>query len=299
MTRPAPRSDFALYRRVLGYARPYGPHIVGLFLLGLLASPIALLNPLPLKIAVDSVLGSQPLPEFLQAVLPVTVTGSQSGTLWFAVVLLVAVALVGQLRELGYGLLKVYVGERLSLDFRVRLFDRAQRISLSYHDTTGTADTLYRIQYDTASLTYLALESFIPFVSAVVTVVGMVYVSMRIDWQLAVVALSIAPALFVLSGAVRRRVRAQSRQLKRLESGVLAVIQETLGALPVVKAFGQEGRETRRFARRAGDTLRARLRLSLLEHGAGVVVGLVTAVGMALVVYIGVSHVSAGVLTLG
>lgn len=299
MTRPGHRSDAGLYRRLLGYARPYWSHIVGLFLLGLLASPIALLNPVPLKIAVDSVLGSEPLPAFLQAVLPAAVTGSKSGTLLFAVALLVAIGLIGQLRELGHGLLKTYVGERLSLDFRARLFDRAQRISLSYHDTTGTADTLYRIQNDTGSLTHLALDSVIPFVAAAATVGGMAYVSLRIDWQLAVVALSVAPVLFLLSGAVRKRVRAQSRQVKRLESGVLGVIQETLGALRVVKAFGQEDRETRRFVRHAGETVRARMRLALVESGSGVIVGLTTAVGMALVVYVGVSHVSAGVLTLG
>lgn len=299
MTRPAPRSDFALVRQLLAYPLPYWPYIAGLFVLGLLASPIALLNPVPLKIAVDNVLGSQPFPPFLQAVLPESVTASPGGTLLFAVGLLVAIALVSQLRDLGYSLIRTYVSERLSLDFRARIFDRAQRISLSYHDTTGSADTLYRIQHDTASLTYLALDSVLPFVAAAVTVVGMVYVAVRIDWQLAVVALCVAPALFVLSGAVRRRVRMQSRQLKRLESGVLAVIQETLGALRVVKAFGQEGRETRRFERRAVETLRARMRLALLEHGAGVVVGLITAVGMALVVYIGVSHVREGALTLG
>jgi ATP-binding cassette, subfamily B, bacterial len=299
MRRPAHASDLALYGRLLGYARPYWPHIVGLFLLGLLAGPIALLNPVPLKIAVDSVLGSEPLPGFLRALLPAGLAASRSDMLWLVVVMLIVVAVLAQLREVGYALLKAYVGERLSLDFRARLFDRAQRLSLRYHDSVGTADTLYRIQHDTSALNHIALDSVIPFVSAVATVAGMVYVSVRIDWQLALVALSVAPVLFILSGVIRARVRTQSRNVKRLESGVLAVIQETMGALREVKAFGQEGRETARFVKLARMTRRARLRLALVENAAAVVVGLVTAIGMALVVYIGVNHVSAGVITLG
>jgi ATP-binding cassette subfamily B protein len=187
----------------------------------------------------------------------------------------------------------------LVLDFRARLFDRAQRLSLTYHDAAGTADALYRIRYDAEALTYLTVEGAIPLVSALAAVVGMLYVALRIDSQLALVALSVVPVLFVLSGAVRRRLRVQARRVKRLESGVLAVIQETLGALRVVKAFGQERRQTERFTREAGEGVRARLHLALLEGGAGVLVGLTTALGMALVVYIGVSHVRAGLLTLG
>jgi ATP-binding cassette subfamily B protein len=103
----------------------------------------------------------------------------------------------------------------------------------------------------------------------------------------------------MVSAVLRRRVRSESRKVKRLESGVLNVIQETLGALRVVKAFGQESRETRRFSRHAVTALRARLRLVMLENAAGVVVGAITATGTALVVYIGVNHVRAGTLTLG
>ncbi|MEN8184295.1 MAG: ABC transporter ATP-binding protein, partial [Myxococcota bacterium] len=87
------RSDLALYRRLLSRARPYALPIVGVFVLGLLASPLALLAPLPLKIVVDSVIGSQPLPEFLQAMLPDASYGSGQALLVLAVSLVVATAL--------------------------------------------------------------------------------------------------------------------------------------------------------------------------------------------------------------
>src|SRR2546427_9022224 len=81
-------SELALYRRLLRQARPYWLHLAGLFGIGLLASPLALLDPVPLKIVFDSVLGSHPLPVYVRAVLPSAVLGSALG-------LLVAVGLLG------------------------------------------------------------------------------------------------------------------------------------------------------------------------------------------------------------
>jgi ATP-binding cassette subfamily B protein len=94
-------------------------------------------------------------------------------------------------------------------------------------------------------------------------------------------------------------LRKQSRQVKRLESSALAVVQETLGALRVVKAFGQEERETARFVGRSVEGMTARLQLALLQGRYGVLLGLTTALGMAAVLLIGVGHVRAGALSLG
>src|SRR2546426_9353962 len=72
-------SDLALYRRLLRQARPYWLHLAGLFGIGLLASPLALLDPVPLKIVFDSVLGSHPLPVFVRVVLPSAGVGAAPG----------------------------------------------------------------------------------------------------------------------------------------------------------------------------------------------------------------------------
>src|SRR5256886_17263834 len=84
-------SEFALYRRLLRQARPYWLHLAVLFGIGLLASPIALLNPVPLKIVVDSVLGSRPLPAWLAAALPAAATRSPATLLAVALGLFIGV----------------------------------------------------------------------------------------------------------------------------------------------------------------------------------------------------------------
>src|SRR5213592_2715994 len=291
-------TDVALYRRLLRQARPYWLHLAALFGIGLLASPLALLDPVPLKIVFDSVLSSHPLPAYLRTVLPSAVLGS-AGALLVAIGLLLGVAALTQLQALANRFMQAYVGERLVLGFRTRLVQHAQRLSLSYHDSKGSADSLYRIQQDAAVIDKIMVEGIIPFVAAAVTLVMMIVVTLRLDWQLALVALGVSPPLFVLSRLYRPRMRRQSRHVKKLESSALAVVQETLGALRVVKAFGQESRESDRFVHRSTEGVAARIRLALMEGRYGVLVGLTSALGTAAVLFIGVRHVVEGVLTVG
>jgi len=291
--------DLKLYRRMLQQARPYGRYFLALFTVGLLASPIALLNPVPLKIVVDSVLGARPLPVFLQTLLPAEAGRTPAAMLAVAIGLLVLVAALGQAQGLASTLLRTYLGERLVLDFRTRLVNHVQRLSLSYHDARGTADSLYRIQQDGVAIQSLLVDGVIPAVSAAVTVGTMIVVTARLDWQLALVGLTISPPLFLLSRSYRPRLRKQSRQVKKHESAALAIVQETLGALRVVKAFGQETKETKRFVGRSVEGMTARVQLALLQGRYGVLLGLTTALGMAAVLLIGVGHVRSGVLSLG
>jgi hypothetical protein len=96
-TGSAPRpAGSRIYRRLLRQARDYWPHNGCLFLLGLIAAPLALLTPLPLKIAVDNVIGDEPAPGWL-GFLPDSVTDSKSGLLAVVTVLVVLIALASQL----------------------------------------------------------------------------------------------------------------------------------------------------------------------------------------------------------
>src|SRR6266566_872995 len=299
MPRSGRVGDVALYRRVLEQARPYRLHFVALFVVGLLASPIALLTPVPLRIVVDSVLGGRPVPALLRAVLPAAAIATPAAVLVTALGLLVLVAALNQAQQLAGTLLRTWVGERLVLNIRSRIVDHVQRLSLIYHDSRGTSDSLYRIQYDAPAIQNILVDGAIPFVTAAMTLTTMIVVTARLDWPLALVALGVCPVLLVLSRTYRGRMRRQSRQVKKLEASALGVAHEILGALRVVKAFGQEPRETERFVGRSREGMMARLRLALMEGRFGVLVGLTTAAGTAAVLFIGVQHVQAGTLTLG
>src|SRR5438034_9554699 len=268
--------DFALYRRLARHTRSSWPAITALFLVGLLSTPLALLTPLPLKIAVDSVLGSRPLPHFLDVLIPARVSGSPVVLLVFVAALTVLIALFTQLQALASKYLTAVAGERLVLDFRNRIFRQLQRLSLSYHDSVGTADSVYRIQNDAQAIRYLVIDGFIPSVGAFATLVSMIYVMIRMDCQLTLHALAISPPILLVTQAYRARLRSQSRDVKKLESAAMAVVHEVLGALRMVKALAKEDRETERFVRRSLEGVHRRIHLALAEGHFSVLVGLAT-----------------------
>ncbi|UCE00230.1 MAG: ABC transporter ATP-binding protein [Chloroflexota bacterium] len=290
--------DLTLYQKLLLQARPHWKYILGIFLIDLLETPLTLLVPIPLKIAVDNVLGDERLPEFIYDIFPVA-GRSDLAILLLAAILLVLIAILTGLQSLGSSLLRTYTGEKLVLDFRTKLFQHVQRLSLSYHDSKGTSDSTYRIQYDTSAIQYIAIDGVIPFITASITLFAMLYVIFRLDARLAFVALAISPILFVITRLYRKNLRQQSRQVKRLESAALSVVQEVLTSLRVVKAFGQEQREQERFTHQSSEGMRARMHYELSSGLLGLLLGATTAFGTAAVLLLGVSHVLGGILTLG
>ncbi len=292
-------TTFGLYRRLVRQARPYWPHIAAIFLLDLVATPLSLLKPIPLKIAVDNVVGATPLPKILNALLPGFATRSGTRLLVVAASLQVFIILLAQLHGLVVYLLRTQTGEKLTLDFRARLFHHVQRLSLSFHDRRGIADSIYRIQDDAPSIKWVMINGVLPFVTESVMLVAMIYVTMRIDWQLALVAMAISPFLFLYARLYDQRVGGRYKGVKELESSALQVVQEVLSAVRVVKAFGREDTEQERFARHSGEGLRARVQLAFAEGAFGLVVNLTIAVGTALVLFVGIHHVQSGRLTLG
>ena len=285
-------------RRILAQIRPFWRQIGLLLLVDLLATPLLLLTPVPLKIAVDSVIGSDPLPGFVDPFVPASFVGSSIALLTLVAVLQVLVVLLGELQSLVSYVLQTRTGERLTLDFRGRLFRHVQRLSLSFHDTRGSHDSIYRIQYDAEAMQHI-VESVIPFVAAFAMLASAIFVTASIDPQLALVAMAVVPVLFVLSRVYTRRVRRRYHDLKELESSALGVLQDVLTSMRVVKAFGKERDEHARYIARSDRTVRARVRLSLTEAAFGLAVNVAIAIGTATVLFVGVRHVQSGVLTLG
>ena len=292
-------SDRILFRRLFFQSRPFWPHIVGIFLLGLLSTPLVLLNPVPLKIAVDSVVGSEPMPGLLGALLPDSATSSTMRLLAVVAGLQLLIVLLSQLNDLATYMVRARAGEGMVLDFRARLFRHVQRLSLLFHDTRGTADSLYRIQRDAPSIREVTLDSLVSVLSSTVMLVVMVYVIIRIDWQLALVALAVSPFLFILARMYNKRMRPQYRAAWRMDSAAIEVVQEVLAAFRVVKAFGREDSEQDRFVRRADKTRQARIKLGFAEGAFGLLINMAIAVGTAAVLFIGIRNVQSGVLTLG
>ena len=288
-----------MLRRLLGEIRPYALSVTFVFVVSMLAIPLALVTPLPVKIIVDNVLGTRPLPGYLRILVQAGTTVSKETLILLAI----GILLVGTILTNAQNLLNIWsankVGNRITLDMRARLFRQLQRLSILYHDAKGVTDSTYRVQNDAPWLRLLAIDTLPPLITSLLTLVGMIIVMAYLDLQLAFVALLVAPFMFLFTLVYRRRLRAGWRKVKASESAAMSGAQESLSAARVVKAFGQEERENEQFLSRYSESASAALKVFFEGGVYNLLIGVATAVGLSAVLFIGIGHVESGALSLG
>jgi ATP-binding cassette, subfamily B, bacterial len=291
---------FDVYRQLLPYLRPYRALTVLALVATLAQSGLNLLEPWPMKLLIDNGLGGVSPPESLTWVLPILAGPNAAGAM---VVFAVLAGIVIRLVNNGLDVLGIYlkfrVNEGITLDFRAALFSHLQRLSFSYHDRTSVGDSLYRLNNDTGFVSTLLWGSFRHLLTSGLTLIGMVWIVIHLDWQLALVALAAAPVLYGSVGFYGRHFRDRTRRIKGMESSSQSVLQEVLSCLRVVKAFGQEEREQRRYEDQSWAALRARLRLTVDQTLFASGMGLITRIDQGLILLVGGLHVLEGHLTVG
>jgi ATP-binding cassette, subfamily B, bacterial len=278
--------------RLLGLAlRGEGLVVAAGLLLLVGATAAALLQPWPLKLVVDSVLGDTPSPlpsleskAALLAVLIAAIVGLQ--------------VVVGTLTMAGT---IIVIRAALRMVFRLRciLFEHLQKLSLSFHDRTKVGDSLYRVAWDTYAVQTLLNNAIVPATTATLTLLGIAVVMALRDWRVTVAALTVAVPLVMLIRRLDRPMSHHSMQVHERESDVSSRVQETLTAIRAVQAFGREPLERERFERQAEASLRANLHLTMLQTGSQLVIGLLMAVGTAAVVGLAGLRALGGTLTPG
>src|SRR5438874_2407573 len=137
-----------------------------------------------------------------------------------------------------------------------------------------------------------------PLPTSILTLGAMILVMVFLDWELALIALLVSPLMFILTFVFRPRIRAGWRKFRASESAAMAVAQESLGASRLVKSYGQEERKNKQLVSHYSASLNAQLKVQVDNAVYSLLVGVVTAAGLAAVLYIGIGHVP-GILTLG
>ena len=255
--------------------------------------PLALLTPLALAIVLILVIGGAPPPAFLP---PAFATPESS---WYSRPSCSWSLPPSASSRCSARSCSRHSSERLTLEFRTRLFAQMQRLSFTYHDTAGTSDALYRIQYDAPAIDWVAVHGFTPFITAAATLIAMIYVTARIDPQLAVIAVAIDACPRDPRGPFATHSPTPVGPLQEPRVKFVSVIHEVLGNLRVVKGFGQEEREEDRFSDASRTTLSARLKVSTAEGMLEFLATVTTAVGTALVLFVGAMKVRSGSMSVG
>ncbi len=283
------------YRRALPYLKPYRRLAGVSFSLIGVGALVGIVSPWPFAILVDTVLGDQPLPSVLGGVL-----GGFGAYELLAVVVGAGLAITAL--ENGLGVVDNYVNtkldQRMVLDLRSDLFRNATRLSLTFHDRSKTGQLMYQINNQASAMGAITV-AIPPLLQSLVMLVGMLFVTWRIDWRLAALSLAVVPFIYWSSGYYARRIEPRIEEVSSMEGQSLSIVHEAMSMLRVIVAFGREGHEYRRFRRQSEEAVDARVRLTVRQTMFSLAVNTITAAGNALVLGLGAYFVLRGQMTVG
>src|SRR3954469_12580412 len=280
---------FWRFRRSVG---PYrGPLAVGGALV-LVVAGTDILTPWPLKVVVDNVLRGNPLSGVIGQLFGSLPGSGEDAILTAAVVLLVALVLLNPAAAYPLPLVLVNaaadylssyvldgIGQRVMADLREDVFLHLQRQSLLYHERQRIGDLMTRITSDVAQVQDMLVTSLSVLIPNITMLVGIVVVMFVVDPEFALIALSVAPALFVVIFISTRRIKRASKVARRKESDIASVASETLSAIQVVQAYTGEERHERRFHEHNVERLRAGLDAVRLQAALTPAIDVITAIG--------------------
>src|ERR1700694_2415467 len=205
-----------------------------------------LLEPWHLKIVFDHVLGSKRMPQWLGSL--VTPLGHDKvAILEFAALSVVVIATVGAVSTFCEKYLTTSVGQWVMHDLRRTLYHHIQRLSLTYHDHKKTGDLISRVTSDIDAIQDFISQVLLGMIVNTLTLVGMLAVMFYLNWRFTLIALSVAPVLFVVVYSFTRRITQASRAVRKKESELVSVVEEVLTSVRVVKAFAREDYEVKRL----------------------------------------------------
>lgn len=279
-----PEVDRELLRRVFAYAKPYRSHLLIVLATIVVITLVSLIPPLLMRQLIDVAIPEEDLRM-------VTLLG----LVMVAVPLVNGIVGVFQRRE------TAIVGEGIIHDLRRKLYDHLQAMSLSFFTNTKTGELMSRLNTDVVGAQQAVSSTFVTLVSNVFAVVSTISVMLLIEWRLTLLAVSILPLFVIASRQVGKRLRVIRRSQMEANAEMNGMMQETLsvsGAL-LVKLYGRGHHESQQFAVRAATVRDLGITQAVIGRWFFMALGIVSALGTALVFWLGAVMVINDTLQVG
>lgn len=261
-------SSTQLYLRLLRYVRPYS-WVFGLSVLGMLISAAT-------EVA---------LPAAVKPFLDGTFVEKDPFLIKWTPVALIVLFLVRGIGSFLGQYASAWVGNKVVMDLRDQMFRRMLALPLGYFYDHTTGNLLSRFTYDVAQVTSAATQVVTVLVKDSLTIVGLFAYLLYVDWKLTLISLGMIPPIALVVRYFNIRLRRTSRATQTAMGDLTQVVQETIDCNKVVKIFGGQSYETRRF-NDTSNSLRGFMMKQTAAAAANVpIVQLFAALATAIVVY--------------
>ncbi|MGU3651343.1 ABC transporter ATP-binding protein [Mycolicibacterium sp. A43C] len=280
--------------------RPYRWMVAGIFGVLLIQIATGLAAPWPLKVVLDSVIGDHPLPGWLHGLLqPVLGGESRMHIAGLAAIMVLVIAVVAAIASYVANYLTETVGQRIGNDLRTRAYHHLQQLSLNYFDTHRVGPILSTLTDDVDTIQGFASASTLGIATDLLTIVGMLAMMLWLQWDFTLIALAVAPLLLLFVSRIRKAVKLATHEVRRRESDIVAVAEEGLQSIRVVKAFDREELQERQLAVVGQQAVDAALNARRVKSVVSPIVAVVVAACTAVVLWRGSALILAGAMTAG
>ncbi|WP_375787804.1 ABC transporter ATP-binding protein [Bradyrhizobium sp. Pha-3] len=288
-----------LTRLVLDLLRPYRGWLIIVFVAMLVEIAMSLAAPWPLKLVLDDALGHHKLPDWLAWAHDYGFGRHTLGVALFAGVATLLIAIFGAIATYIDNYYTTSVGQWVANDLRIRIYEHLHRLSLRYYDNVKTGALMSTITGDVATIQSFASSSTLDIVVDLITIIFMVGLMFWLDWDFTLIAVGFTPFLVVFLFHFKKAVKDVTRTVRARQSEIVAVVQEGLGSVRAVKAFGRQDLEVSHLEAASHATVEAALKARQVKSLLSPMVNIVVAVCTGIVLWKGTSLIVAGTMTAG
>ena len=279
-----PKITWPLLKRVLHYARPYGGLIIAMLVMILVTTGLSLLTPLILRDLIDRTIPS----------------GNLKRLTGLALVLLLVPAVNGFINVMQRRF-NSRVGEGVIYDLRLALYANLQRMSLRFFTNTKVGELMSRLNNDVVGAQNAISSTIVGIITDLIEAAAVLGVMLTLEWRLTLISVAIMPLFLLAARLLGNRLRDLARAQMESNARMNAMMNETLniGGALLVKLFGRQNLEVERFGQRAEQVRDLGVKRAFTGSIFGAIIGLISAVGSALVYGLGGYFVIKGAFTVG
>ncbi|MGV3528865.1 MAG: ABC transporter ATP-binding protein [Flavisolibacter sp.] len=289
-----------LWRMTISMIRPYSKWLFIILAAMLLETGMHLLAPWPLKVIIDNVLTGHALPPSLYFLKGMGATAGSLALAAVAAAALLIFTLLGAVGSYVQAYFTESVAQYVANDLRQKIYHHLHRLSLSYYDKQQVAKILNTITADVSTVQDFASSALLKILIDVLTISGMLVIMFYLNWSFALIALSVMPFLFVAVAQFKKMVKKATREVRKDQSNMAAVIQSGLESMRVVNAFDTQELEEEKLRRISMETVQAALKARRMKALLAPVISIVVAVCVAIILWRGSGIIMAGgALTIG
>ncbi len=289
-----------MFSLIWSLLKPYRSSLVIILAAMLVQTAMSVAAPWPLKIILDNVVGEHKLPPWLDDFLrPFMTSGGKMQIAAAAAIATILIALLGAAASYLANYYTTSVGQWVANDLRLRTYHHLQQLSLNYYNTHEMGTLLSTITADVQTIQNFASSSTLGILVDMFTIVAMLVIMFWLNWDFTMIAVGVTPFMLLMVSRFKKAVKKATREVRKQQSNVVAVVQQGLESMRVVKAFGRQDLEQEELSEVSKATVEAALKARRVKALLSPIVTVTVSLCTAFVLWRSSSLILKGTMTAG